>query len=288
MWMLARGAATFSVVLLIVFSLVGGLDVAGMYAFGVKQDIVATLPGLGIGIPRNIEWWGMPGAPQSLTMNLFYAPQHFFAALVGTALVVGFMQSARPAPMVLIDVLVVVAGSVFWSAYVAVGLAVLAFLKLIIDRGMLLRRLRQEGVAPLLTPWGLLAVAFAAALSLTAWVFMTAAAPLSRPRLLLDQLNALSWLLTYAINYAPHILALILINWPRAWKARRREVIEGFRGLRLTFVSCLTASGALLLLAHGTFNDWAMRTTLPLSIVLTVAFTQVLLAELKGAYLRSC
>ena len=76
----------------------------------------------------------------------------------------------------------------------------------------------------------------------------------------------------------------MLINWPHAWKARRREVIEGFRGLPSTFVSCLTASGALLLLAHGTFNDWAMRTTLPLSIVLTVAFTQVLLAELKGAY----
>ena len=282
--MLAGIAAVPALILFLVFSLAGGLDVLGMKTFGVKADIVASLPGLGIGIPRNIEWWGVPGAPQSLTMNLYYAPQHFFAALVGSALVIAFMQSSRPAASALTDVSVTVAASVFWSAYVAVGLVVLALLKLIIDRAALLRW-REGGLAPLLTPWGLFAAAFATALAIAAWVFLMAAVPLSPPRLLLNGSNTVSWLLTYALNYAPCILALMLTCWPHAWTPHCGNANKDLRHIRLTFVFFLVASAALLLVAHGTFNDWAMRTTLPLWIVLAVALAQVLSAGLKWAYL---
>src|SRR4029078_10515260 len=82
-WLLARGRAVTSLILLLVLILVGGLDILGMVVFNVEPDIVVSLPSLGIDIPKNIEWWGLPKAPQSLTMNLYYAPQHFFAALIG-------------------------------------------------------------------------------------------------------------------------------------------------------------------------------------------------------------
>jgi hypothetical protein len=283
---LARGEATFALVLFFVVSLAGGLDLVGMFAFNVKP-IVTTLPDLGIGIPMNIEWWGVPYAPQSLTMNLYWAPQHFFAALIGTALVFSFMQSSGPLIVMLINVTIMVAASVFWSAYAAPGLAVLTLLKFAIDDGRLLRNLRQEGVAPLLTFRSLVTCAFAAALAMAAWLFLTAAAPLSSPRLLINHSNARAWLLTYSFNYAPLILASILIWLPHAWKACRNLGPEqaSYHHVHLTLAACLIASAALLLLTHGSFNDWAMRTTLPLSITLAVALTHVLLGKLKSTYL---
>jgi len=274
-------AGVSALILFFVFSLVAGWDVLGMTAFGVKPDIVARLPVLGIGIPQNIEWWGVPGAPQSPTMNLYYAPQHFFAALVGSALVIAFMQSSRPATLALTDISVTVAASAFWSAYVAVGLFVLALLKLIIGRAALLRW-REGWLAPLLAPWGLFAAAFAIALAIAAWVFVTAAVPLSPPRLLVNESNTLSWLLTYVLNYAPCIVALMLACWPHAWKTHANRDL---RAIRSSLLLCLAASAALLLLTHGTFNDWAMRTTLPLWIVLAIALAYVVSAGLKWFYL---
>jgi hypothetical protein len=50
-----------------------------MIALNVKPEIVVSIPILNVGIPINIEWWGVPYAPQSLTTNLYWAPQHFFA-----------------------------------------------------------------------------------------------------------------------------------------------------------------------------------------------------------------
>jgi hypothetical protein len=287
LWILARGEAMFALVLFFVMSLAGGLDLLGMVAFNVKP-IVATLPGLDIGIPMNTEWWGVPYAPQSLTMNLYWAPQHFFAALIGTALVFAFMQFSRPLTVTLVDASIVVAASVFWSPYSALGLAVLTLLKFVIDNdGRLLRKLCQEGVAPLLTFWSLFACAFAAALALAAWLFLAAAVPLSPPRLLINYSNVRAWLLTYSLNYAPLILAFILTCWPHAWGAYRNVGPEqaAYHNVHLTLAACLTASAAILLFTHGYFNDWAMRTTLPLSIALAVALTQVLLGKMKWAYL---
>jgi hypothetical protein len=278
---LADNARVPALILFFVFSLVGGWDVLGMAAFGVKPFIIARLPVLGIGIPQNIEWWGVPGAPQSLTMSLYYAPQHFFAAVIGSVLVIAFMQSSRPAARALTDVSVTVAASVFWSAYVAVGLFVLALVKLLVDRAALLRW-REGWLEPLLAPWGLFASAFAMALAIVAWVFVTAAVALSPPDLLVNEMNTLAWLLTYVLNYAPCIVALMLTCWPHAWKANANK---NLRPIRASLLACLAASAALLLLTHGTFNDWAMRTTLPLWIVLAVALACVISAGLKWAYL---
>ena len=286
---LAGRIAALSLVLFLVLSLVGGWDVLGMIAFKVKPAIAASIPIFDIGIPGNLEWWGIPYAPQSLTMNLYWAPQHFFAALIGTALVFAFMQSCRPAAVVLVDVLTVIAASVFWSPYAAVGLLVLACLKFgIDDHAALPRRLFHEGAAPLLTGRSLPACAFAAALTLAAWVFLTAAVPLSPPRLLVNQANVLPWLLTYTLNYAPLILVLILVLWPHARRPDPTCAIEedaSSRPLLLMITACLAASAALLLVVHGTFNDWAIRAPLPLSIALAVAVTQVLFAKLKRIYL---
>ena len=47
----------------------------------------------------------------------------------------------------------------------------------------------------------------------------------------------------------------------------------------------LLASAALLLVAHGAFNDWGIRTTLPLWPALAIAIAQVLWIGLKWAYL---
>jgi hypothetical protein len=229
----ARRRAAFLLVLLSILSLTGGLDVLGMLAFGVKPETVVSIPFLDISIPRNLEWWGVPYAPQSLTVNLYWAPHHFFGALIGTALLYALVRSSRSAAVVFVEILILVAASAFWSPYVAVGLAALAVLKLSIDDdGTVVRRLRQEGLAPLLSTRGLIACAFAAALSLAAWVFFMAAESLSPPRLLLNKAYALPWLLTYALNYAPLLLALILASWSRAWKAAPTDTADR-RGLRI-------------------------------------------------------
>jgi hypothetical protein len=286
LWILARGEAAFALVLFFVLSLTGGLDLVGMVAFHVKP-IVTTLPSLDIGIPMNTEWWGVPYAPQSLTMNLYWAPQHFFSALIGTALVFAFVRSSGPSTVMLVNVSIVIAASVFWSPYTALGLSVLAFLKFAVDDGRLLPKLRREGVAPLLTFCSLFTCAFAAALALAAWLFLTAAVPLSPPRLLINHSNTRAWLLTYSLNYAPLILAFILTCWPHGWRVCRNVGPEqaSYHHVHLTLAACLTASAAILLLTHGNFNDWAMRTTLPLSITLSVALTQVLLGKMKWTYL---
>ena len=286
-WVLARGKAVTALVLLLVLMLVGGLDLLGMVAFKVEPEMVASVPGLGIGIPKNIEWWGVPKAPQGLTINLYYAPQHFFAALIGTALIFAFLQSSRPAAVILFDVLIVVAASVFWSSYVAVGLTVLAAIKFsLAGDGLLLRRLREEGLAPLLKPVAMPSYAFALSLTLAAAAFVTAAVPLSPPRLFFSPSNAFAWLLTYALNYAPFILAFILTCYPGAWRgAGSGDEAGSRRETALTLAACLAASAAILLVKHGLFNDWGMRAILPLLIALSVTLTQLLLDNLRRLYL---
>jgi hypothetical protein len=286
----SRGRMAFLLVLLAVLSLTGGLDTIGMFAFGIEPQGKVSTSWVTLNIPFNLEWWGLPYAPQSFTMNLYYAPQHFFGALVGTALLLESLQSGRPAVATLIDSVIIIAAAAFWSPYVAVGLAVLAVvLSLTLDtRGMVVRRLRREGLSVLLAPRGLIAGAFAVALSLAALLFLWASKSLSFPDVVLRQGNAFRWLLTYALNYAPFLIALLLVLWP---SSRRSPADGGAKplcpALPKILAGCLAASAVVLLLGHGFYNDWAMRVTLPLSIALAVALTKVLFGGLKWPYLAA-
>lgn len=274
-----------------VAGLTGGLDLLGMAATGVAPES-APMPSFDIRILYNLEWWGVPFAPQSLTMNLFYAPQHFFGALIGTALLCASLRPDQPLAVSFVEVVIVIAASAFWSPYVAVGLIALAGVLLfsLDEQGTFVRRLKQEGFAALLSLRGLVSGALAVALSLAGGLFLTAAISLSPPRLLLSETTMLPWLLTYAFNYAPLLLALVLVPWSGAWKADRTEALGNHEHRRREFrvlAAGLGASAALLLVTHGLYNDWAMRATLPLSIALAVALTQVLLGGLAWPYLAA-
>ena len=259
--------------------LTGGLDVVGMLAFGVKP--------IGGAFPVNLEWWGVPYAPQSLTMNLYYAPQHFFGALIGTALLSASLQSDRPAAVTVIEVLILIAASVFWSAYVAMGLAVLACILAFTlnNGGTLAQRIRQERLT--ISPRSLSVYTFAIVLTLCAWLFLWASAPLSPPRIVVDQEKLFHWLLTYALNYAPALMALTLLSFT----STRREVTaidiaekSGCSAVTKMLAACLAASAVILVFGHGFYNDWAMRVTIPLSIFLAVLLTDVILNGLRWPY----
>jgi hypothetical protein len=96
-----------------------------------------------------------------------------------------------------------------------------------------------------------------------------------------DDKSIVLWLLTYLINYAPPLILLVLIFWRRAW----RPDVGAPRYLAPMLVGCLAASGMLLLIVHGRYDDWGMRTTLPFSIALALLLTQGISAGLRGAYL---
>ena len=173
---LSRGRMTFALVLLAMLCFGGGLDAVGILAFrGEPQGEISTSWGT-LQVPFNLDWWGIPYAPQSFTTNLYYAPQHFFGALIGTALLYASLQSSQPASATLIETVIIIAASVFWSPYVAVGLAALAIvLALSLEtHGTVLQRLRQEGNFVLIAPPRLIAFAFAAVLVVAASLFLLA------------------------------------------------------------------------------------------------------------------
>ena len=269
-------------------ALIGGLDVLGMLVFGSNAQHVTTIPYLDIDILECLEWWGTPYAPLSLTRVLFNAPQHFFGALVGTALLFAFLQSPRSSTVLLADAVILVAASAFWSPYVAIGLAILLTLELSMNhRGVM--RFREEHCASLLYAPALLAYTLAVALSVFVWLYYTAATPLSNPRFLLGPANLGAWLLTYVLNYAPFLLGLIFVWVPQAWESSQQPFSEGHSFRRRLFwrlAAGLATSAALLSLSNGAYNDWGMRTTLPLSIMLTITVTQLILSPLLKHWYR--
>ena len=213
---LSRGRMTFALALLTILCFTGGLDVAGMLAFGVQpQGEISTSWGT-LQVPVNLDWWGIPYAPQSFTTNLYYAPQHFFGALIGTALIYASLQSRQPAAIALIETSIVIAASIFWSPYVAVGLAALALILTLSlgTPGTILQRFRRERMSAVLAPLPLVAFAFAVALVMVSSLFLLASKPLSYPQIIVQKDDIVGWLITYAANYGPYLLALVLILWP--------------------------------------------------------------------------
>ena len=287
---LSRGRMTFALGLLTILCFTGGLDVAGMLAFGVQpQGEISSSWGI-LQVPFNLDWWGVPYAPQSFTINLYYAPQHFFGALIGAALIYDSLQSRRPAAITSIETSIVIAASVFWSAYVAVGLAALALvLTLSLDtEGTVLQRFRREGMSAVLAPLPLLAVAFAVALGIVSSLFLLASKPLSYPHLIIQKDNMVGWLITYAANYAPYLLALGLMLWPlRNFAIEHTDAQFCCAEIPRILAGCLVASAVVLILGHGFYDDWGMRVTLPLSIGLAAAVTKVLFSGLKWPFMAA-
>jgi hypothetical protein len=287
---LSRGRMTFALALLTILCFTGGLDVAGMLALGVQpQGEISTSWGT-LQVPVNLDWWGIPYAPQSFTTNLYYAPQHFFGALIGTALIYASLQSRQPAAIALIETSIVIAASIFWSPYVAVGLAALALiLTLSLDtQGTILQRFRRERMSAVLAPLPLVAFAFAVALVMVSSLFLLASKPLSYPQIIVQKEDIVGWLITYAANYGPYLLALVLILWPlRNFTIEHTDAGFCYPEIPRVLAGCLVASALALILGHGFYDDWGMRVTLPLSIALAAAVTQVLFSGLKWPYMAA-
>jgi hypothetical protein len=273
--LLAREAFVPAPALFLALVLSGGADLLGMLALDVKIELLP--PGeAALRVPWNLEWWGRPFAPQSPTAHLYWAPQHFFGALVGTALVIQALRSSGRASAALLDIGVLIAAAAHWSPYVAVGIAALAAVQLFLVDGQLLGRAWEEGFAAFARAQTLAAGAFAAAMLAFTAVFFLAAKPLSRPTVLVSE-RPVDWLLTFLFNYAPFILTLAILLGIRFFVgATSRIPQDTHRKLVSAFAGLLAASALLLTLAHGIYNDWGMRTTLPVWIGLMTATVTVL------------
>lgn len=75
--------------------------------------------------------------------------------------------------------------------------------------------------------------------------------------------------MTFLLNHAPWIAALLLVPATAAPAAERRALAALLGG-------GLAASALLLCLRHGLYNEWAMRTVLPAGLLLTAATARLL------------
>jgi hypothetical protein len=171
----------------------------------------------------------------------------------------------------------VVTASTFWSPYVAVGLAVLVLGAVLLHTrapaGQWLAAWSPRAVA---TGHVLAAGAFPIALFGFMVVFFMAAAPTSMPTWIFEAVSFPIWLLTYLLRHAPALLALgVLYAWRYRAAGPLAENHEA-RDLSRVLVLCLILDALLLCLAHGRYNDWAMRTTLPVWMLLTLSIGRIL------------
>jgi hypothetical protein len=193
----------------------------------------------------------------------------------------------RPPALRIADALILVAASAYWSPYAAVGLGALALIYLVVD-GNALKLLSAESLTPLRTFQGLVACSFAAVFTLVTLLFYAAAVSFSSPSPIFLHGGVLTWLMTYVINYAPLLILLALLFWPHAWNAAASDDCRASpRSLVPALAACLIGSAILLLVTHGQYNDWAMRTTLPLSFVLALLLAQGVSAGMKRSYLAA-
>jgi hypothetical protein len=244
----------------------GGLDLVGVPLLGGHLYRQGSIPGLGLPLLEGFEWWGSPQAPQSFTMHLYWAPQHLFAALIGTALLAVLGRLSRPWPATLLHAGTVVAAAAFWSAYVAVGLALLVAVGI---GCRMLRPATSPTPPPQAAPWAA-AAPLGLALAAFAALYITAArAAGAPPRLIFDTTSPATWLLSVVLNHAPWIVALLLVPASAVPAAERRALAA--------MLGCgLAASMLLLCLRHGTYNDWGMRTILPAGLLLSAATARLL------------
>ena len=262
--------------LLALLALTGGLDLVGQALLGPGPRIIGR--GFGIPVFSEWDWWGVPMAPQSATMNLFFAPQHFFAALIGTALLAFVFGLERPAGAKLLHGSAVIAASTLWSPYVAVGLAAVSLAAV---PGLLREvvagwqgEVRRARRVALRFPF---ACAFVALLLVFAVLFYSASLATSPPTLIFQHQSLGPWVLSFLIRQAPAIAALTALAVERF---RGRPAGENSRksggNLLSAFAFLLVAEAVLLCFQHGAYDDWGLRTTLPVSILLAVALGRFL------------
>jgi hypothetical protein len=266
--------------LLALFAFGGGLDVAGHLLFGVAFAPVGQVPGIGLPFYRDLDWWGVPMAPQSLTMNLFWAPQHFFAAVIGTALITCIFRLERPAGAKLLHAFCIVAASTLWSPYVAVGLAVVSLGETLGPaRRDVIRWAREARWGVALTPRFCAAAVFTFLLLAFVAVFYAAAAATSPPSLIFSKLPVGDLGLSFLLREAPAFVVLAVLLAHRLFRGPGRTggLSAGKdSGLIWVFAFLLGADALLLCFAHGVYDDWGMRTTLPFSVLIAAALCRFL------------
>jgi hypothetical protein len=259
--------------LLALLALAGGLDVAGQALFGAGPGVVGR--GLGIPIYSDLDWWAVPDVPQSMTMNLFWAPQHFFAALIGIALISFVFSMERPAGAKLLHGSAVIAASTLWSPYVAVGLAAASLAAV----PGLLREVAAgwRGGARRIGLRFPLAAAFVALLLVFAALFYSASSAASPPGLVFPHQPLGAWLASFLLRQAPSIAALAALVVDRfPPKSAGANARNNGRDLLSTFGFLLATDAVLLCFQHGYYDDWGLRTTLPISILLAIALCRFL------------
>jgi hypothetical protein len=286
---LASSLRISALALLGVMVLGGGLDLVGRTLFGIDWTTMGRVPVGGVPIFTDLDWWGVPEAPQSLTMNLFWAPQHFFAAIIGTALLCCIFSLRRPVAAKLLHATCIIAAAALWSPYVAVGLAVVtlgAIPRFVF--GGTFPSSRQVGWQGRITAAFLGAAGFVVLLLAFVAAFFAAAVPTSLPALIFLNAPVGGWALSFVLRQAPAIVALaaLCIQRFRAAAGRRPGEAEAGRSdLLRTFGFLIAADALLLCFSHGAYNDWAMRTTLPVSILLAAALC-LFLGEKRGLWAR--
>jgi hypothetical protein len=257
--------------LLLVMVFTGGLDVAGRAMFDATWRVAVRGPA-GLPIFDDLDWWGVPFAPQSLTMNLFWAPQHFFGALIGVALLSCIFTQQRSWAAKYLHCAIVIAASSFWSPYVAIGLAVVVLgvmARLVYRCDFSLVRGKAQAWRVTLRFVG--AAAFLLVLAAFVIVFFAAAKPASPPSLIFLDKSLGDWLLSLVIRLTPALVVLALLAFGRGGLAPDRRA-----DLLCTTGFLITADGVLLCFTHGVYDDWAMRTTLPVSILIATVFCRFL------------
>ena len=265
--------------LLLVMVFTGGLDLVGRFLLGAGLQEW----GRAGGIPYffDLDWWGVPYAPQSLTLNLFWAPQHFFGAVIGTALICAIFALPRPRRTQLLHAACVVVASALWSPYVAIGLAiaVLGIVSKVLFRDTFAGAL-PDSAPPRLQAGFIGSVGFLILLSAFVLVFFAAAHPASAPSVIFVQAAFGAWLLSFVLRLAPAIVAAAVL-WFRRRRQRDNAGEAGDLGRSLVFL--LAVEAGLLCFTHGAYNDWAMRTTLPVSILVAAGLCRFLLAGVGDA-----
>jgi hypothetical protein len=123
------------------------------------------------------------------------------------------------------------------------------------------------------------AAGFSLLLLAFAVLFYAAAAATSQPSLIFAQKPVGAWVLSFLLRQAPAIAALTVLCVQRlhAGRGGSRNLKEGVHpDLLSVFAFLLAADAALLCFVHGVNDDWGLRTTLPISILLAVAIGRFL------------